>query len=44
MESNIQNLEMENNSENSNIDTPTSSVIIPLDLLQINNKQFSKKS
>jgi len=38
MENNIQNLsfEMENN-ENSNIDTPTSSVIIPPDLLQIIN-------
>jgi len=36
MESNIQNLliEVENNNENSNIDTPTSSVIIPPDLLE----------
>jgi len=39
MESNIQNLpfEMKNNSENNNIDTPTSSVITPPDLLQIIN-------
>jgi len=39
IESNIQNLplEMENNSENCNIDTLTSSVIIPPDLLHIIN-------
>jgi len=39
MKSYIQNLpfKKENNSENSNIDTPTSSVIVPPDLLQIIN-------